>query len=86
MFVVIVATRAARAEGVCRAGSTQPSPSHRVRASLGTDQLGRDMPEPLDLRRAGSLLVGFVVQIVILAIGVPVGLVAGYFPARSTRS
>ena len=51
-----------------------PSWSHL----LGTDELGRDIFVRLVYGARISLTVGFVVQIVIIAIGVPLGLVAGY--------
>lgn len=49
---------------------------------LGTDQLGRDILSRLMYGARVSLAVGFVVQFLILAIGVPVGLVAGYFGGK----
>ncbi len=58
---------------------TQPPSREHL---LGTDQLGRDILSRLIYGARVSLLVGVVVQIVILAIGVPVGLVAGYFPGK----
>ncbi len=45
---------------------------------LGTDELGRDIMVRLIYGARISLTVGFVVQIVIIAIGVPLGLLAGY--------
>jgi oligopeptide transport system permease protein len=46
---------------------------------MGTDQLGRDVLARLIFGARVSLTVGFVVQLVILLIGVPLGAIAGYF-------
>jgi oligopeptide transport system permease protein len=51
-----------------------PSWSH----PMGTDQLGRDLMTRLIFGARVSLTVGIVVQAVILLIGVPAGLLAGY--------
>ncbi len=50
---------------------------------LGTDALGRDVLSGLAHGAYVSLLVGLVSTIVALAIGVPVGAMAGYFAGRA---
>jgi oligopeptide transport system permease protein len=52
-----------------------PSPQHL----LGTDELGRDILSRLLYGARISLAVGLVVQALILAVGVPIGALAGYF-------
>lgn len=51
-----------------------PSADH----PMGTDQLGRDILARLVFGARVSLTVGFVVQLVILLIGVPMGAISGY--------
>jgi len=57
----------------------QPSRAHL----MGTDELGRDIMIRLIFGARISLTVGIVVQTVIMLIGVPLGLIAGYFGGRS---
>jgi oligopeptide transport system permease protein len=54
------------------------SPNH----ALGTDQLGRDLLSRLLDGARISVSVAFVVQLVIILIGVPVGALAGWFGGR----
>jgi oligopeptide transport system permease protein len=52
-----------------------PSAAH----PLGADSLGRDILSRLMLGAQISLIVGLGTQVIILAVGLPVGLAAGYF-------
>ncbi|MCA9862874.1 MAG: ABC transporter permease, partial [Thermomicrobiales bacterium] len=61
------------------AALTQPPSSAHL---LGTDDLGRDILSRLLYGARISLAVGFVVQAVILLIGVPAGLVAAHFGGK----
>lgn len=49
---------------------------------LGTDALGRDMANRLILGTRFSLIIGASVVLLSLAIGVPIGLIAGYFGGK----
>ena len=59
-----------------------PIPPFTAGHLLGTDQLGRDLFSRLLDGARISVTVAFVVQIVILLIGVPVGALAGWFGGR----
>lgn len=64
------------------AGGGGPLPPLSPGHVLGTDQLGRDLLSRLMDGARISVTVAFVVQIVILVIGVPVGALAGWFGGR----
>lgn len=64
------------------ANGNRPLPPLSPNHILGTDQLGRDLLSRLLDGARISVSVAFVVQIVILVIGVPVGAIAGWFGGR----
>lgn len=49
---------------------------------LGTDQLGRDVLSRMIYGARVSMLVGLGAQVIVVLIGVPIGLVSGYFGGR----
>ncbi len=54
------------------------SPGH----ILGTDQLGRDLLTRVIVGAQGSLTIAFIVQLMVVLIGVPIGAVAGWAGGR----
>jgi oligopeptide transport system permease protein len=64
------------------AGGGGPLPPGSPDHVLGTDQLGRDLLSRLLDGARISVTVAFVVQLVILLIGVPIGAIAGWFGGR----
>lgn len=64
------------------AGGGGPLPPLSAGHVLGTDQLGRDLLSRLLDGARISVSVAFVVQLVILLIGVPIGALAGWFGGR----
>ena len=64
------------------ANGNRPLPPLSPNHLLGTDNLGRDLFSRLLDGARISVSVAFVVQIVILGIGVPIGAVAGWFGGR----
>jgi oligopeptide transport system permease protein len=54
---------------------TPPNPAHW----FGADELGRDILSRIMVGAQISLIVGIGTQLVVLAVGVPIGLLAGYF-------
>ena len=64
------------------ANGNRPLPPLSPNHLLGTDQLGRDLLSRLLDGARISVTVAFVVQIVILLIGVPIGALAGWFGGR----
>jgi oligopeptide transport system permease protein len=65
------------------ANGNRPLPPFSPNHILGTDQLGRDLLSRLLDGARISVTVAFVVQAVILLIGVPVGAIAGWFGGRT---
>ena len=66
-----------------QANGNRPLPPFSPNHILGTDQLGRDLLSRLLDGARISVTVAFVVQIVIILIGVPVGALAGWFGGRT---
>jgi oligopeptide transport system permease protein len=60
-----------------------PTTEGRPEHLLGTDAIGRDIFSQLIYGSRVSLIVGFIPQIIILLIGIPVGLLAGYVGGRT---
>src|SRR6185436_8654797 len=65
------------------ANGNRPLPPFSPNHLLGTDQLGRDLLSRLLDGARISVSVAFVVQIVIILIGVPIGALAGWFGGRT---
>jgi oligopeptide transport system permease protein len=65
------------------AGGHGPLPPGSPGHILGTDQLGRDLLSRLLDGARISVSVAFVVQVVIILIGVPIGALAGWFGGRT---
>ena len=65
------------------ANGNRPLPPLSPNHILGTDQLGRDLLSRLLDGARISVTVAFVVQVVIILIGVPVGAIAGWFGGRT---
>jgi oligopeptide transport system permease protein len=65
------------------ANGNRPIPPFSPNHILGTDQLGRDLLSRLLDGARISVTVAFVVQIVIILLGVPIGAIAGWFGNRT---
>ena len=68
------------------ANGNRPLPPFSPNHILGTDQLGRDLLSRLLDGARISITVAFVVQAVIIFIGVPVGALAGWFGGRTDNA
>jgi oligopeptide transport system permease protein len=66
-----------------QANGNRPLPPLSPNHILGTDQLGRDLLSRLLDGARISVTVAFVVQIVIILLGVPIGAIAGWFGNRT---
>ncbi len=60
-------------------GITDPYAAPSLAHLLGADELGRDMLSRIMVGAQISLIVGVGTQLLILAVGVPIGLIAGYY-------
>src|SRR5215212_2141097 len=60
-----------------------PSKIGRSDHLLGTDAIGRDILSQLIFGTRVSLIVGFIPQFIILLLGIPIGLIAGYAGGRT---
>src|SRR3954447_8678141 len=69
-----------------QANGNRPLPPFSPGHFLGTDQLGRDLLSRLLDGARISITVAFVVQAVIIFIGVPVGALAGWFGGRTDNA
>jgi oligopeptide transport system permease protein len=68
------------------ANGNRPLPPLSPNHVLGTDQLGRDLLSRLLDGARISVTVAFVVQFVIIMLGVPVGAIAGWFGGRTDNA
>ncbi|MFL5641197.1 MAG: ABC transporter permease [Chloroflexota bacterium] len=69
-----------------QANGNRPLPPLSPGHLLGTDQLGRDLLSRLLDGARISITVAFVVQFVIICLGVPVGAIAGWFGGRTDNA
>jgi len=69
-----------------QANGNRPLPPLSPGHLLGTDQLGRDLLSRLLDGARISITVAFVVQFVIICLGVPVGALAGWFGGRTDNA
>jgi|1186.fasta_scaffold245543_1 oligopeptide transport system permease protein len=69
-----------------QANGNRPLPPLSAGHLLGTDQLGRDLLSRLLDGARISITVAFVVQFVIICLGVPVGALAGWFGGRTDNA
>ncbi|MFL5674084.1 MAG: ABC transporter permease [Chloroflexota bacterium] len=69
-----------------QANGNRPLPPFSQGHFLGTDQLGRDLLSRLLDGARISITVAFVVQFVIIFLGVPVGALAGWFGGRTDNA
>src|SRR6188472_2601896 len=69
-----------------QANGNRPLPPLSPNHILGTDQLGRDLLSRLLDGARISVTVAFVVQAVIILIGVPIGALAGWFGGRTDNA
>ncbi len=63
--------------------TNNPNTTGKSAHLLGTDAIGRDIFSQLVYGTRVSLIVGFIPQFIILLIGIPLGLVAGYVGGRT---